>query len=109
MEVRKFTFVKEENNCWYVVLPEWEGPKDELEMVLGADIMLDILSQGNTVVDVLLSDEPFNHNFELHFLREDANGGWYLFKSEYHELEIWLCEVTKFVFGNLPKIIYASW
>ena len=106
--IRTFRFNKEEDNRWFVDLPEWEGEKDELEMVLGADIMLDILSEGNSVVDVLLSDEPFNHNFEMNFLREDSNGGWYLFRSEFTELEIWLCEVTKFVFGGLPKTIYGA-
>ncbi len=27
--MRKFTFVKEETNRWYVVLPEWEGDKKQ--------------------------------------------------------------------------------
>ncbi len=43
-------FEKEENNNWYVVLPEWEGSKEELQMVSGADTMLDIIAQGNTTV-----------------------------------------------------------
>lgn len=41
---RKLTFVKEDDHRWFVVLPEWGGDKDELEMILGADTMLDVLA-----------------------------------------------------------------
>jgi hypothetical protein len=106
---KKFTFVKEESNRWYVVLPEWEGDKEELEMVLGADTMLDILSQGEGIVDVLLSEEPFeNYRFKLTFMTEESGGGWYMFKSDLHDMNIWLCHVTKFVFGDFPKTIYGA-
>ena len=106
--LRKFTFVKEETNRWYVVLPEWTGDKEDLEMVMGADIMLDIMAQGNNIIDIVLSDEPFNHLFELSFIREDSGGGWYHFQSEFNSLDIWLCSVTKFVFGDLPNTIYGA-
>ena len=43
--MRTFRFNKEEDNRWFVDLPEWEGEKDELEMVLGADMLLDIISK----------------------------------------------------------------
>ena len=83
--MRKFTFVKENTGRWYIVLPEWTGDKEELEMVMGADTMLDILSQGDSVVDVVLSTEPFdNHKFELMFINEESGGGWYNFESEFN-------------------------
>ena len=44
--MRNYKFYKEETGRWYVDLPEWEGEKAELEMVLGADTFLEILSQG---------------------------------------------------------------
>jgi hypothetical protein len=107
--IKKFTFVKENTGRWYVVLPEWTGDKEDLEMVMGADTMLDILSQGDSVVDVVLSTEPFdNHKFELMFINEESGGGWYKFYSEFNEMNIWLCSVTKFVFGELPKTIYGA-
>lgn len=105
--IRKITFVKEDDNRWFVVLPEWEGDKDDLEMILGADTMLDVLADGNTVVDLLLSDEPFNHKFELKFIREDMGGSFYQV-DEPLSMEIWLCSVVKFVFGEFPKTIYGS-
>ncbi|MCB9019286.1 MAG: hypothetical protein H6546_03060 [Chitinophagales bacterium] len=108
--MRTFKFEKEQDNRWYVVLPEWEGDKDELEMVCGADVMLDIVAQGEWHTYLTISDKEFdNPRFTLKFNREEAGGGWYDLKSDMHEFEVWLCHVTKFVFdGRLPKILYCS-
>ena len=43
--IRTFKFYKEEDNRWFLDLPEWEEEKDELGMVLGAYILLEILSR----------------------------------------------------------------
>ena len=103
-----FKFVKEYNK-WYVVLPEWEGPKADLEMVLGADTMLDIIAQGEHEVTVVISTKPFDgSNFTLTYLREESEGGWYHLKGQFHEFELWLCKVTKFVFGDMPEKLYIG-
>ena len=99
---------------WYVVLPEWEGDRDELEMVAGADVMLDILADGNQTVTLELSVEPKPCYLTLFFDREDGGGGWYKLEtntthSVFNALrEIWLCHVTKFVFGELPPRIFIN-
>ena len=80
-------------------------------MVLGADTFLEILSQGEGTVNITLSTVPFDGSDVLELQREDEHigGGWYQL-IEYmgipYELEMWLCEVTRFVFGKLPKSIY---
>ena len=111
--IREFKFYKDEGG-WFVDLPEWEGTKADLAMVSGADTMLDIISQGENDIKVLLSTEEFDGSNRLEFLRESpevGEGSWYLMKSykgiEY-DLELWLCDVTIFVFGNFPKNIYVS-
>ena len=111
--IREFKFYKDEGG-WFVDLPEWEGTKADLAMVSGADTMLDIISQGENDIKVLLSTEEFDGSNRLEFLRESpevGEGSWYLMKSykgiEYN-LELWLCNVTIFVFGNFPKYIYVS-
>jgi len=107
--MRTYRFNREDDNKWYVDLPEWEGAHEELEMVLGADTMLDILSQGENQVRLTLSTEPFEgYKIELEFDREDSEGGWYNLKSDLFNFEVWLCHVTKFVFGELPQNIYIS-
>ena len=103
-----------EGKRWYVVLPEWEGDKGELEMVAGADVMLDILSGGNQTVTLELSLEPKTCYLTLFFDREDGGGGLYRIATrnenvEFEDLdEIWLCHVTKFVFGELPPRIFIN-
>jgi len=108
-----FNFELDEKR-WYVVLPEWEGDRGELEMVAGADVMLGILSNGNKIVTLRLSLEPNPCDITLHFDREDGGGAWYSLATnsdniEFENLhEIWLCHVTKFVFGELPPRIFIN-
>lgn len=114
--MRNLKFYKEETGRWYVDLPEWEGEKDELEMVMGADSFLEILSQGENEVYVTLSDTEFPNAERLRLLDlgriesiELGSGAWYSltsYKDIPYDIEMWLCDVTKFVFGGFPKVIY---
>jgi len=110
MDILKF--YKEHDNRWYIFLPEWLGEKAELEMVSGADTMLDIIAQGESEVTVTFSVTPFDNCNILRMIRlatELDNGAYYLmhyYNGIELNLELWLCDVTKFVFGELPAIIY---
>lgn len=96
---------------WFVVLPEWQGDRSDLQMVLGADTWLDLLCQGEWAVWMTISDKPFDGCEELVMTDgEDLGSGqWYEVKTymgiEYN-LKMWLCDVTKFVFGDFPQTIY---
>lgn len=110
----QFNFEKEEDGKWYIVLPEWTGSKADLEMVCGADYMLDLLSNNTNSVSLDLSEEECEHDFILDFTKEEGGGGWYNLVNFNHDTseinnEIWLCMVTRFVFnGFLPNRIYVS-
>jgi hypothetical protein len=110
--VRKIKFYKEKSGRWYADLPEWEGSKDDLEMVSGADALLDILAQGDEVIYAQMGDEKFPGANQLILLGLEtggAGGAWYLVPSVgdiSFDLKIWLCDVTKFVFGTFPEIIW---
>lgn len=114
--MRNFKFYKEETGRWYVDLPEWEGERAELEMVMGADSFLEILSQGENEVYVTLSDTEFPNAERLRLLDlgriegiELGSGAWYSltsYKDIPYDIEMWLCDVTNFVFGGFPKVIY---
>ena len=106
--MRHFKFEREEDNKWYVVLPEWEGDHAELEMVCGADQMLDIFAQGENEVYLSISLEPTENGILLEFDLDEAEGGWYNLKSDLFEFPIWLCHVTKFVFGYLPEKMWIN-
>ena len=104
-----FTFNKDTDNRWYINLPTWTGDKAELEMVQGADSLLDILAQGEDYVDVSISLEPYNgYKFHLEFIEDESEGGTYKMISPLYKFNVWLCHVTSFVFGHLPKNIYVA-
>lgn len=115
--MRKRIKFEKEGLDWFAVIPEWEGSKADLQMVCGADTWLDILSQGEWHVWLTISDEPFEGAEELKLIAlgqfdemEVGSGASYKLNTTLsgiaYDLEMWLCDVTKFVFGDFPKIIY---
>ena len=111
--VRSYKFIKEPTGQWYIDLPEWTGEKADLQMVAGADTMLDYLGKGNNVVELQLSEIPFDGSTVLKLMqdygKEIGAGGIYLLENYEGEIlnqEMWLCEVTEWVFGKLPPLIY---
>jgi hypothetical protein len=105
---RKFRFYKEEDNRWYVDLPEWEGEKEELEMVLGADMLLDIISGNSDYAFLTLSTELFEGCKTLEHDKSQKDLGWYNNDAWHGPSTIWLCHVTQFVFGEYPDKIYYN-
>jgi hypothetical protein len=115
-------FYKEENGSWFIALPEWSGDKSALQMVLGADYMLDIMAQGQKEILVRFSTEGFPGSSPI--IRQclgfpgdadmgdtDMGGATYYLESyngTTYKLDLWLCDVTHFVFGEFPGIIYIN-
>ena len=112
--MKRLRFYKESDNRWYVDLPEWEGSKAELERVDGAESMLEYMAEGEGQVWIILSESDFENADKLEFLRlatEIENGAFYKldkYRGIEIGLEMWLCDVTKFVFGDFPKTIFLS-
>jgi hypothetical protein len=109
----KYRFYKEGNN-WYVDLPSWEGAKSDLLMIGGADTMLDILSDNTTEVTTIISEQKFDGAEELVFVKlaEDIGEGAYYnlvtYEGKELNLSVFLCDVTLFVFGKFPPLIYIK-
>lgn len=112
---RTLKFNKESSGRWFVDLPEWTGSKDDLEMVLGADDLLNIIAQGEQSVEVYFSTEPFEESNVISWFKEgmyfgaNIGGGFYKlhqYKGIVYDADIWLCDVAKFVFGETPQLIY---
>lgn len=107
-------FYKDEEG-WFADIPSWSGDKAELAMVAGADDMLEIISQGESEVYITMSTSDFKSADKLermeicHDSNPSASGAIYLLQSykgiEYN-LPMWLCDVTIFVFGDFPEVIY---
>lgn len=112
LRMQKLKFYKEKTNKWYVDLPDWNGTQEELEMVGGADTMLDIIAQGNDKVILMCSTDVFDNSdaLELKSVDKDVAGGAFYFLKKYKgidfNMDVWLCSVCKFVFGDFPDKIY---
>ena len=107
-------FYKDEYG-WFIDLPEWPGSKADLAMVMGADTLLDILSEGNTEVIIQFSNQNFENAEVLTKLRDDLDIGGAHYLTHHITipmgelvLELWLCDVTKFIFGLMPDKIYLK-
>lgn len=108
----ELTFKKEKSGKWYIVLPEWTGSKSDLEMVSGADDLLDQVLAENShfiygTVYFLTLDISLKKKKGYKHLTKIANtpliGGAIYFLGL---KPVWLCAVTKHVFGKMPKDIY---
>lgn len=113
--MRVYRFYKDEYG-WFIDLPGWDGEKADLQMVMGADDFLELLAQGEPDVYVTLSITPFEGCDVLELVHlgrlegpELGEGAWYVL-DQYVDLpfslKMWLCDVTKFVFGSFPSKIY---
>ena len=102
-----FTFERYQDR-WFIVLPEWEGDKDDLEMVMGADMLLDIMSEDEHQIKVKITTEYFSeYQYHLKFDREEFDGAWYTVDGRFGtNFECWLYAVTTFVFNEFPKEFY---
>ena len=102
-------FYKSQEEYWYVDMPEWEGSIDALEMVRGADDMLDELSN-HTGRDVYLqiATSAFDDCERLIKIQDDVVGGgaYYGYPSTHEPKIIWLCSVSNWYFGYHPENIY---
>ena len=114
IQMKRFKFYKEESDRWYVDLPDWTGTKEDLELVAGADTMLEYMSEGEKEIWLVLSEEKFENGDTLEFIRlatEFENGAFYLMKNYKGieiNLELWLCDVLNFVFKKFPKVLYLQ-
>ena len=104
----ELTFEKEVSG-WYIVLPEWEGKKAELQMVAGADVLLDLLSESkNTVKMEVRRDDFLEKTATLNKIRHDNFGADYTYNSESLQANFWLCPVVLFLFNEYPKTLFIK-
>lgn len=116
VEHRVYNFLKQQGR-WYIDLPEYleqGGSKGDLEMVAGADQMLDAMARGKKKVSLELDRESFDGAdlLELVELCEAPKGGGYYilhtFGGRAIAKKMWLCDVVLFVFGDMPERIFVK-
>lgn len=105
------SFTKESNGRWYVDFPNWPLSHANLEMVAGADDLLNLLNKGtdHVQVEVTLNQENGIHLTKVHsaltkgaFYTVDGIQGWEN-PNAIRRKQLWLCPVTLTVLGHYPK------
>ena len=94
---------------WFIDLPEYDGSHADLQMVAGADTMLDYFDVDNSgkVVMKLSLDEKMN--YALDFVYElETGGAYYQTDIDNTPLVIWLCPVVVWLYGEYPKVLNFS-
>lgn len=114
------------NKRWYAVIPNYPGKPSDLEMLMGANTMLDILDKEDVgIVELEMSTSPFTNNHKKMLNVENMHN--VLLKigdNDYHHdgctyyvdhiggikigFVIWLCEATEFIFDCMPSKIYVK-
>ena len=104
-------------SSWYIDLPAYidqGGSIDDLQMVDGADTMLDILAEGCDEVSLSISSETFADANLVELIEKCdpfIGGGNYVLRNYNGQTinqQMWLCQVTEFVFGDIPERIYVK-
>ena len=111
----KYQFYKSTTD-WFIDLPEYieqGGTIGDLQMIDGADTMLDIMAKGADSISLLISRSPFE-GADMLVLKEKCDpylGGGYYFMEKFENLAVhqtmWLCQVTEFVFRDIPEQIFV--
>ena len=107
----EISFERFDNGRWYVVFPEYEGDQDDLEMVEGADRMLDALTEDGlySTLNICLEEPSNGEYFTLEMEAHDEDGAFYnVINCLQFEGTVWLCNVVHEFFGNHLEQIFCS-
>ena len=103
----ELTFEKWEDGRWFVVLPDYDGDQEDLEMVDGADEFLDFLTTDGLYVSVSVSLDEHSDWITLRLVAHDVIGGTYQVENlEGFNQDVWLCNVVHYLFGEHPENIW---
>lgn len=109
---KEISFVKLAGR-WFAHFPDYPKLPDDLEMVMGADTMCEMIDVNNTgFITIHVSDEPFEdlittREYVLNFIETTGDEGAY-YKLRNFNLDVWLCNVTKYALGYFPQNIYIG-
>lgn len=119
MSIRNLRFVKKEAG-WFVDLHDWDGSHEDLQMIAGADKLLDFAAEGKTEicvrllrkntlepVKIALGRRQYSHGGAIYDVL-DHTGAQYT-SAQLPVSEIWICSVTRFVLHVFPEVINLTW
>jgi hypothetical protein len=111
----KLKFIKLSDR-WFLDIP-WIGDVNDLQMINGADTILEKLNiENKNVVELLITENkpPYPIMAVLTFKSADSSGVTYTINAvntQLYDLDkktAWLCNVTKNLFDTFPKEIFIA-
>lgn len=112
--MNSYSFIKKDGK-WQLHFSNYtfrEGGNADVELTDGAGSMLNLLSEGDNELILVFDKKPFKGADEIELLQTCEpflNGGYYLLRrygGKEINYEMWLSDVTKYVFGETPEKIY---
>ncbi len=104
---KTLTFEKWDNGKWFVIYPDYEGLQEDLEMVDGADTLLEYLTTDGMYVSLMADTESHSNWACLQLTEHDELGGTYeVLGVDGFDESVWLCNVVHAVFGEHPEAIF---
>lgn len=105
-------FVKEADDCWYADIKNWPSLfHSNLEMVAGADDLLEALDNGEGYVRVEVAMDPADKRdwFKMIKISQTDMGATYkVLYCDRYQGKAWLCNVGKFVMGKHPDALFVK-
>lgn len=100
------TFIKKDNR-WYADIP-YDDP-EELEMVEGADVLLQYLSEGHDQIrlTISLNKQKAKNPLHLQLIQHNECGATYQIGDDPKDT-IWLCNVVHTLFQDHPRDLYIT-
>lgn len=94
---------------WFFDLPNWEGDTGALKALDGMDVLLDLVSRGNTQVALKFGDKQASSTAKFTLLDSWGDAATYLMpfyrQSDYNlHVELHICMLS--LFEEWPDVIY---
>lgn len=119
MSIRNLKFVKEPDG-WFIDLPEWKGDHDDLQMIAGADKLIEFAAAGRSEVNVRLLRKNTTEPVKVALARRQYSHGGAIYdvidytgaiftSKQLPVAEIWICSVTRYVLHVFPEVLNITW
>ena len=92
---KNLTFIKLSNR-WFIDIP-WDGMIEDLEMVSGADLFLDVLSNGKKIITLEVGTSEIYGAEKMTMISYDDYGAFYKVYTYDFKGEIWLQGIVDFI------------
>lgn len=105
-----FNFKKDKDSKWYLYLQDWDGDKDDLEIVLGGEVFLDTIAKDKDSIRLsVFSDEIEEYKHKLSYIKHASGNGEYHLETNLYDYPVWISHIIEKVLGNKPKTLYINY